>query len=282
MDRAAELSIAFLETYPLSAARVLDQIAPDDAAAYVSDAPEAVAATVLGLMQPARAAAVLTRSTPKKAAALLIQTPAHARSLLLRALPDETTDLILAAVPRRQAAALRRYLAYDPGTVGAWMEAPRATFTRDTTVGDCLDRIRRLGGRLGSVVFVIDAERRLLGTVDFEALLGADDDMSLVDLMRKGVTSLSPQASLTTVVSHTAWDTSLSLPVADRRRRLVGVLHFDSLREGLIVGRGSAGGIQANLLLVHLAQALLVTLSGLLHIAAAESAPTRMAGGEET
>jgi len=281
VDRAAELSIAFLEAYPLSAARVLDQIAPDDAAAYVADAPEAVAATVLGLMQPARGAAILTRSTPKYAARLLVQTAAHARSLLLRALTDETTDLILAAVPRMQAAALRRYLAYDPGTVGAWMDAPRATFTSDTTAGDCLARIRQLGGRLGSLVLVIDADRRLLGIVDIEALLGADDDLLLADLMREGVTSLLPQASLTTVVSHSAWDTSLSLPVADRRRRLVGVLHFDSLREGLSDSRDIVGGLQVSLLFVHLSRALLVTLSGLLNLAAAEPAPTRMASGEE-
>lgn len=276
MDRATELSIAFLETHPVGAARALERTPLEDAAAFVEQAPAEKVAAVLGFMQPGRAAAILERATPKHAAALLSQITGPARSVLLRALPEPVRDTLLAALPRRQAAALRRHLSYAAGTVGAWMDAPMATFAADTPVADCLASIRKLGSRLGSIVFVIDEDKKLLGTVAVEGLLSADDDALLADLMDKKAVRLSPQASLASVVILPAWDNALSLPVVQRGRRLVGVLHFDSLREGLLVDRVSSEGAQVNVLVMHLVQAFLVALSGLLNTAASGPALSRL------
>ncbi len=282
MDKATELSLAFLRTQPAGAARALEQLQAEDAAAFVEEVPVPTITAVLGHMQPARAAAILERVSPKKAADVLSKTPAPTRSVLLRALPGPARDAALSTLSRREAVALRRYLTYAAGTVGAWMDAPKATFSPDVTASDCLQRIRRLGGRLGSLVFVIDEERRLLGVVDVDGLLGAKDDALLAELMQKDFTRLSPQASLSTVVSLPAWDRALSLPVMDRRRRLLGVLHFDSLREGLLVDRRETKGFQVNFLVVHLVQALLVTLSGLLHTATTEPSLSRLNSEQET
>ncbi len=276
MNRAIELSIAFLEAQPAGAARVLDQIPAPEAAAFVADAPEVAVAGALGFMQPARAAAILERCPPGKAAALLSRSQAHTRALMLRILPEATRDAALAALPRREAAAMRRYLAYSPGTVGAWMESPKATFAPDATVGECLGRLRQLGDRLGSSLFVVGSERRLLGAIDVDALLGADDGAPLEELMRRDLAPLSPQAALASVLSLPAWDASLTLPVTDRGRRLIGVLQFESLREGLVVDRGDAGGLRVNMVLMHLSHALLVSLRGLLQIATTEPAPGRV------
>ena len=276
MNRATELGIAFLETQPAGAARVLDQIPPADAAAFLADAPENAATAVLGYMQPACAAAVLGQTPPAKSAALLSGTSARARSVLLRILPANQMADILAALPRREAARMRRYLAYNAGTVGAWMDAPRASFPEDTTVKDCLAALRGLGRRLGSAVYAVNAERRLLGIVDIDELLNANDKSIIGDVMEKGFVSLSPQALLTTVVSQKAWDSALSLPVVDRNRHLVGVLHFDSLREGLVADRGPVDTAPVSILLSHLLHAFAISVSGLLQTATTTPPPTRL------
>ena len=276
MNRATELGIAFLETQPAGAARVLDQIPPADAAAFLADAPENAATAVLGYMQPACAAAVLGQTPPAKSAALLSGTSARARSVLLRILPANQMADILAALPRREAARMRRYLAYNAGTVGAWMDAPRASFPEDTTVKDCLAALRGLGRRLGSAVYAVNAERRLLGIVDIDELLNANDKSIIGNVMEKGFVSLSPQALLTTVVSQKAWDSALSLPVVDRNRHLVGVLHFHSLREGLVADRGPVDTVPVNILLSHLLHAFAISVSGLLQTATTTPPPTRL------
>jgi magnesium transporter len=199
--------------------------------------------------------------------------------LLLRLLAEATRDAALATLPRREAAAMRRYLAYSPGSVGAWMEAPKATHAPHTTVGECVARLRQLGDRPGPTLFVVASERRLLGAIDLDALLGTADGMLLEEVMRRDLATLSPQASLASILTLPAWDAALTLPVNDRSRRLVGVLQFESLREGLAVDRGEAAGLAVGMVLMHLAQALFVSVQGLLQVAATAPAPTRIGNG---
>lgn len=282
MDKATEFSLAFLQSQPSGAARVLDTVASDDAAALLADASPPSAAGALAHMQATRAAAILRILPPKRTAELLLQMPANARSVILRALPEETTNTVLETVSSRQRAAIRRYLAYAPGTVGVWMDAPHAAFVPETTVADCLRQVRALGQRAGFLVCVIDTERRLRGCVAIDRLLGASDAATLDDIMQRDVVRLSPQAPLTTVVSLAAWDVTLSMPVVDRGRRLVGVLNFDSVREGLVTDRAAASGLPVNRLVVQIAEAYLVCLSGMLHVTTAPSDPTRLADWQET
>ena len=281
MTKAAEISRAFLRNQPASAARALDHVSPADVAAFIAPLNEAEVAEVLAKMQPPRAAAILEQVEPAKAAALLHQAPAYARAILMRALPQPKQQAVLRAAPRRQAAALSRYLTYDPGSVGAWMDAPGATFRPDVTVRDCLDQLRGLGNRLGSSVFVVAEERLLLGSVELDTLLAAEDAETLGGIMQRDPATIAPQASLASVVSLEAWDSKLALPVV-QRGRLVGSLRFDSLREALDIHHGAAGGVGLNLVTLHMAQAFLVSLSGLIQVATREPSLSRLSKAAES
>ncbi|MGD1876531.1 MAG: CBS domain-containing protein [Kiloniellaceae bacterium] len=281
MNRAVELSRAFVRDQPASAAHALDQISSADVAAFVINLEEEEVAQVMALMQPLHAAAVLEQLAPAKAVALLNHAPAYARSLLMRALSPPAQQAVLKAAPRRQAAVLSRYLSYDPSTVGAWMEAPHATFPPHTRIGDCLRQLRGLGGRLSSSVFVIDDDHRLLGAAELDALLAAADTALLSEVMRRDVVSIAPQASLGSIVALEAWDSTLALPVTDHRRRLVGSLRFESLREGLDIQHGAGGELRINMVVMHMAQAFLISLSGLLQVAATEPGLSRLSNEPE-
>ncbi|MDJ0611592.1 MAG: hypothetical protein QNJ67_21645 [Kiloniellales bacterium] len=282
MNRSTQLSIAFLKTHPAAAARVLDQLPPREAAAFIAQVPEDIAAPVLNLLQTGRAAQILAQSTPQAAVDLLMEMATPSRSVVLRALPKDALEAILAAAPKRKSAALRRFLSHDPGTVGAWMDAPQATFGPDITVGACLSAVRQSARRLGSSVCVVDEKRRLLGLVAVDVLLSAEDQAPLGEIMRREVEWLAPQATLAAAVSSRAWETALTMPVCERGRRLIGILHFESLREGLVDDQSPLGAARMNVMLTHLAQAFLVTLSGLLRIAIAEPEITRLSEGQET
>lgn len=281
MNRAVELSKAFLKDQPASAARVLDQLSPVDVAAFVADLDEQQVAAVLAQMQPAQSAQVIEQLTPEKAAAVLRQAPAHAQTLLMRAVSPAVQQAILKAAPRRQAAALSRHLSFDPATVGAWMEAPGATFSPQTRVADCLATLRGLGRGLTSNVYVIDGEQHLLGVAALEHLLAAADESLLEEIMQRDITPTMPQATLASIVALEAWDSILALPVVDQRRRLVGSLRFESLREGLDIQHGTSGSLRLNLVAMHMAEAFLVSLSGLLQVAATEPGLSRLSGEAE-
>ena len=278
MSRAAELSRSFVKDQPARAARALDQIPAADVAAFIAALSDVEVADVISRMQPSHAAAVLEQLAPERAASLLHHAPSYTRAILMRALTPAAQKTILKAAPRRQATALSRYLSYDPGTVGAWMEVRSASFAPDTRVDECLRRLRALGNRLDSSLFVVDGERRLLGSVELNTLLGAEDEEIVKNIMQRDIPTIAPQASLASVVSLKAWDSTLALPVTDGRHRLVGSLRFDALREGLDLEQGSAGGLHLNMVVMHIAQAFLISLSGLLQVATSQARLSRLSG----
>lgn len=281
MNRAIDLSRAFLKDQPASAARVLDQLPPADVAAFIAGLDEAEVAGVLARMQPAQAARVLEQIEPQQAVAVLRLAPAYAQTLMLRALSPVTQQVILKAAPRRQAAALSRHLTFDAATVGAWMEVPGATFSPQTRVADSLATLRGQGARLLSNIFVVEDGNRFAGMASLDRLLAAQDDALLQDIMERNMTTIAPQATLASVVALPAWDSTLALPVVDQRRRLLGCLRFESLREGLDIQHGVEGSLKLNLVVMHMAQALLISLSGLLQIAATEPGLSRLSAEAE-
>lgn len=281
MTDASALSIAFLKHQPVGAARALSRVPPDQAAAFATDAPGDLVAATLGRMQPADAIRILQGCSPETAGSLLSQMVGNAQAAALRGMEDAARDAALAALPKRTSAAMRRLLSHAADSVGAWMEATRATFRPETKVADCLKRVRALHGRLGGIVYLTDENGRLHASVDVDEVLAAGDGASLDSLPARKVQPLHPQSTLTSVIALPDWDTAWALPVVDRRRRLLGVLSFENLRRGLEAGRGETTGWPFNLLLLHLSQAFLVSLSGLLNVAVTQPELSRLKPGEE-
>ncbi len=280
MTDPADLSLVFLETNPASASQVLEELAPEEVAGFAEAIPHDTMAAVVGHMETGNAVRILVACAPTTAAEVLIRTLPHVRTAILRGLPGATNDQVLAALPSREAAVLRRYLAYDPGSVGAWMSAPKTTIRYASTVGKSLQRLRRLRGMPGARLFVTDADRTLVGAVDVDALVVADDSQQISELMRAGVDTLSPNAPLAATIKLDDWDRTLIMPVTDRSDRLLGILTFDALREGLLAERDDSGGQQPQVsaMVLHVGEALLISAAGLTRTAIAPSGARRIDG----
>ncbi len=280
MTEPADLSLVFLKTNPAAAGQVLEDLAPEDVAGFAEAIPDDTMASVVGHMETGNAARILVACTPTTAAQVLVRTVPHVRAAILRALPNDTKDQVLSAVSKREAAVLRRYLAYDPATVGAWMSAPKTTIRHNSTVEKSLQRLRRLRDTPGVRLFVTDADRTLAGAVDVDALVVAGDSQQISEIMHPNVDALSPNATLAETIKLDDWDRTLVMPVTDRSDRLLGTLTFDALREGLLAQREDSETEQPQLsaMVLHIGEALLVSAAGLTRTAVAPSAGRRVDG----
>ncbi len=279
MTKAVEFSLAYLEAHPAGAARVFEEITPSSGAEFAEQVPAELLAPALAQMDVSGAVDILVRCSATTTAEILTQMAPNARAILLRALPMATKDGIFAALPRREAATLRRYLSYDPGTAGAWMTAPKAVTQADMTVAQSLQRLRKLREKPGTRLFVVGQDKKLSGTVDVDALLVADDNEIVASLMQADPVVISPHTPLASAVRLEAWDTSLVLPVTDKSGRLLGVLSFDDVRDGLATDRGGDAPKSAAMLF-QVGEALMVSLTGVLQAAA--STPATRIGGDIT
>ncbi|MDH3210373.1 MAG: hypothetical protein OEM00_06940 [Burkholderiaceae bacterium] len=231
-DRDQTFSGAFMRGHPAQAARVLDALPAEEAAALFEYAPARLGAAVLAAMLPQRAARCIAALDDARALELLAPMGTQPTVAVLRHLPDARRRVLTAGLPTAAALASTLLLGHTEDTLGAWADPDVVTLPADTRVGNALERVR-LAPATHPVVFVADAERRLAGVVGFAALLQAPTGATLATLMQRPAAVLSAQAPLSGTTAHPGWEHSSALPVVEPGEHLVGVLTRDALARAL-------------------------------------------------
>ncbi len=264
MTSGEELSFAFLESHPADAARVMERIAPDAAAALLRSAPLRLVVPVLRQMLPIAGARCLEPLDDADAAGLLRGVGAQSGVALLRYLGAARRESLLRQLPTAAAIAYELLLGYPEGTVGAWMDPRTLALPADTTVAESLDRIRRADESLVGNVFVIDRQQRLLGHVEIADLLRSDPAAPLARLSRPSAHRLPAQALLEGLSVHPGWHEAAILPVVERGDRLVGAVTHATLLRTLSLARQAPEQHRAQDTLVGVAGAYWYGVSSLI------------------
>ena len=237
MVKAHKLTLAFLEAHPDDAARVLEQLTPQDAAAFLESIPVRLAAPVMRHMVHTTAARFIELLDDDVAAALLPGLGPHAAAAALRFLRKERRDALLGKLPTTTAVAVRMVLGYPVDAVGAWMDPRAFALSTDMDGEGALGQIRRSDDDVGCCVYAIGDDQRLRGIVRLSDIVKADPKTLLSQIMRPPQHVLSARASIPTIRNHPGWSDYPSLPVVERQERFVGALHYSTLGGVLDQGR---------------------------------------------
>ena len=124
---------------------------------------------------------------------------------------------------------INEILKYPEDSAGSIMTTEFVDLKKDMTVEDALKRIRRTGPdkETINISFVIDANRRLLGTVSIRTLLLSEDDDVIGDIMDSNVISVQTLDDQEDVARMLSKYDFLALPVVDTENRLVGIVTVD-------------------------------------------------------
>jgi magnesium transporter len=242
MRESNRLSLAFAESHPADAAQVLAALPVADSTAFLGALPAKTAAALARRLPPDYAAHVLERLEPEPAARLVEALgPQAAAAALTRAAPG-TQAAMLNAVPVATAVALRLLVGYPEDTAGARMDPWTPMLPAHLTVAEAVDELKGFDGELGSVVFVVAAERRLVGWVGLAELLRASPRDSLERVMKKAAPAVSALTPLASLVHHPRWSEHHLLAVVERDDRLVGALKHAAVADAVNGGDGGARG----------------------------------------
>ena len=189
--------------------------------------------------------------------------------LLEEMAPDDAADLLgemdpqqrvalLDAMEPDEAAPVRRLLLYDSESAGGLMTPEPVIVTPDTTVAECLARLRNpdLPAAVAAHVFVVEPPNqtptgRYLGTVGFQRLLREPPAMRVEGCVEENVEPIHPDLPATRVAERLAAYNLVALPVCDDAGRLVGAVTVDDVldrvlpegwRDDHLAGRVSASG----------------------------------------
>jgi len=148
---------------------------------------------------------------------------------IVEEMPANVVRRILAQADPDMRKSINEILNYPEDSTGSIMTTEFVDLKASMTVEDALKRIRRTGPdkETINISFVIDEHRHLIGVLGIRALLLAEDDDIVGDIMEQNfisVQTLDDQETTAQVLSKYGF---LALPVVDTENRLVGIVTVD-------------------------------------------------------
>jgi magnesium transporter len=167
--------------------------------------------------------------------ALLEWMAADNRDDLLRELDPEFVEEILPLVAKAERHDIRMLLSCPEGSAGSLMTTEYASLPADITAGEAITRLRSQAPDSESIyyIYVLDAERKLVGFVSLRDLILARPTALVADLMQRDVIAVRVDEPSEKVVDALARFDFIAIPVVDDRNRLVGIVTHDDVLDAV-------------------------------------------------
>ena len=174
---------------------------------------------------------LLASFAPEKGAELLSELPDDdAADLMLELEPGERR-LILDELPDEEAGDLIELLEYGEDTAGGLMTTELVAIDKSLTAAEAIEAVRRQGREVERfyTVWVVDAQRRLQGTVRLDDLIVAEPSQCVADFVQAPLAIVAPDLDQEEVGHLIARYNLVALPVVDRDGVLLGRITFDDV-----------------------------------------------------
>ena len=150
---------------------------------------------------------------------------------LLMDFPDEAREELLLRLPN--AADLRLRLAFDEDSAGGVMSNKFVALLDDWNVGTAIRMIRRKAADIEKFyeAYVVDEDRRLVGTLNLRDLLLSAPHARIGDIMHAVGISVGPDADQEDVFELATRHKVQTVPVVDADRHVIGRITVDELHE---------------------------------------------------
>lgn len=160
---------------------------------------------------------------------LIQEMPHDERADLFNHLPEALQTELLKHMEVGEREDMQALAAYEEGTVGAVMTSDFATLDADLSAEAAIAQLRRTGKDKETIyqAYVVDPDKKLVGTVSLRDLIMAEPDEVVSDFMvRETVFVLvdEPQEAAAQAISK--YDL-IALPVLDQQQRMVGIVTYD-------------------------------------------------------
>lgn len=225
-DRAAELLRAL---HPADGAQVLAELEREQQSALVSRLQTDEIAEVFEQMHQEDMAEVAQHLDIETLADVLDEMePDTAADLLGELEPDEASELIDEMDEPEQVVAL---LKYDEDTAGGIMNMAPPSLRRWMKVREAVLFLRENYREAEDIyyLYVLDRYGKLIGLVGLRAMILADPEQTIEEIMNRDVVSVAVDADQEEAAQLLARYDLLALPVVDNENRLVGIISVDDL-----------------------------------------------------
>ena len=144
-------------------------------------------------------------------------------------MPANLASKVLKAADKEMRADINRLLKYDDATAGSIMTTEYLEFLDSNTVEDTMKAIRQKGKDAETIytIFVRNASRHFVGTVDLDDLIFAEPSQKLSEIMNHDVISVKTDTDQEEVAKTFSRYDLNALAVLNNDDRLVGIITID-------------------------------------------------------
>ena len=239
MDEAARnlaidrINRQFLLEHPAQAADVIDGFGRAAAAEVLAEHQADTLANVWRHLSPARIDEVVPDLPERLLKQALHSLDPGVLAVSLPRLSEDSRDRCLSLLPKRAETEVRRLMDYPAGSAGRVMDSRIPSFRAEQPASITLEQLRQSKPKDLRQLFVVDAERRLVGIVDLQDLLIAEPTDLLKEISRAPGAAVSPFDDREEVAQKLR-DFQLDvLPVIDIHGRLIGAIRHEALLKTL-------------------------------------------------
>ena len=216
-------------------ADLVPQLEPGEVAVLLQWLPDEEIPALLEELPPAEAARILRTLAEPEAAALLEEMDPDDAADVLENLPSPEMDQILVRMRAEDAAEIRGLAAYPPDSAGGIMTPAFVAVAADATSDQAIAAIRRLVDEAETVnyVYVVDAERHLLGVLSLYRLLLSPGETPVRELMALTTVRVRASADQEAAARLLTDRNLLAIPVVDDEDHLLGIITEDDVADVL-------------------------------------------------
>lgn len=230
------LRVLLPEQHPADIADVLERLDLEERYAIFKLLEAEHAAEVLNEMGSTATRELLMEMPVEDAGDILDEmTPDDAVELLTEDVP-EMQEQLLAAMQPEYADELERLLDYPPQSAGLLMTDMYVRIRPDMTAAEAIAHLRTVDEDIETVtdLYVLDADKTLLGVVSLRELIVAEPESLIKDLMNDQVVAVPPEMDQEMVARLVSRYNFLAIPVVDENNRILGIITVDDIIDVLV------------------------------------------------
>lgn len=219
------------DMHPADLADIVEELSPEDREAIFATIDSEVAAEALSEVDPDIQASIIESLETEKAADIIEEMSPDEAADVLAELEDETSEEILEEMETAPKTEVRELLEFEEDTAGGMMNTEYVALHENATVADAIAGIRgneELVENL-NVVFMVDADEKLVAAVPVARLFLAEGSARLKDLAYDLLLQAPVDESQDRVTELFDKYNLLTLPVVDEEGKLAGVITADDI-----------------------------------------------------
>lgn len=150
---------------------------------------------------------------------------------LLKTVDTDVRETMMPLIAQAERNEIRRLWDYEEGTAGAVMTTEYAFLPAHITVREALEKLRLQAPNKETIyyVYIIDAQRRLLGMISLRDLIMSKPQARLATVMQDHVIAVPHRMNVEEVAGRISKYDFLALPVVDDENRLLGIITVDDV-----------------------------------------------------